>query len=102
MSDEEETDDRYLAYRRSRPLVRINILVPMSSRASSLGDDSRVTMGQANNASHTDRRDGSGSVCVNRGASHRLIRSGQRIIGMSTRVRTKSNAAVLGQDLLNA
>jgi hypothetical protein len=76
MSEEEETDDHYLAYRKSCPLVRINILVPMSSRASSLGDDSRVTMGQANNASHTDRRDGSGSVCVNRGASHRLNKVG--------------------------
>jgi hypothetical protein len=71
-SEREETDDRYLAYRKSGPLVRINILVPMSSRASSFGDESRVAMGQANNASQTDRRDGNGSVCVNRGASHRL------------------------------
>jgi hypothetical protein len=61
-----------VAYRKSGPLTRINILAQTSIRASSLGDEVRVVIGQANSASHTDRTDGSGSVCVSRGASHRL------------------------------
>lgn len=61
-----------MAYRKSGPLTRISILVQTSTRASSLADEVRVVIGQANNASHTDRTDGSGSVCVSKGASHRL------------------------------
>jgi hypothetical protein len=65
--EREEIDDHYLAYRKSRPLIQINILVLMSSRASSFSDESCVAMGQANKASQTDRRDGNGSICMNRG-----------------------------------
>lgn len=61
-----------MAYRKSGPLTRISILVQISTRASSLADEVRVVIGQANNASHTDKTDGSGSACVSRGASHRL------------------------------
>lgn len=60
------------AYRKSGPLTRISILVQISTKASSLADEVRVVIGQANNASHTDRTDGSGSVWVSKGANHRL------------------------------
>lgn len=69
-----------MAYRKSGPLTRINILAQMSTKASSLGDDVRVVIGQANNESHTDKTDGRGRVCVSRGASHRLKRMGQWIV----------------------
>jgi hypothetical protein len=75
-----------VAYRKSGPLTRISILVQISTRASSLADEARVVIGQANNASHTDRTDASGSVCVSKGASHRLRKYGQRIVGWSTKV----------------
>jgi hypothetical protein len=69
-----------VAYRKSGPLTRISILVQISSRASSLADEVRVVIGQENNASHTDKTDGSGSVCVSKGASHRLRTQSQRIV----------------------
>lgn len=75
-----------MAYRKSGPLTRINILVQTSIRASSLADEARVVIGQENNASHTDRTDGSGSVCVSRGASHRLRKWGQRIVDWSNKI----------------
>jgi hypothetical protein len=75
-SEKDETEDYCIAYRKSGPLAQINILAQMSSRVSSLGDEPRVAIGQANNESQTDRRDGSGRVCVSRGASHRLSKEG--------------------------
>jgi hypothetical protein len=81
-SAKDERSDRCVAYRKSGPLTRINILVQISTRASSLADDVRVAIGQANKESHTDRTDGSGSVCVSRGASHRLRKWGQRIVAL--------------------
>jgi hypothetical protein len=63
-------------YRKSGPLTRINILVQMSTRASSLGDEDLVAIGQENNESHTDRTDGRGNACVSKGASHRLRKDG--------------------------
>ncbi len=61
-----------MTYQKSGHLTRINILVQISIRAASLADEVRVVIGQANSASHTDRTDGSGSVCVSNGANHRL------------------------------
>jgi hypothetical protein len=63
-------------YRKSGPLTRINILVQMSIKASSLGEEDGVVIEQENNESHTDRADGSGSACVSKGASHRLHKDG--------------------------
>ena len=71
-SARDERSVHWVAYRKSGPLTRISILVQISTRASSLADEVRVVIGQANNTSHADRADGSGSVCVSRGASHRL------------------------------
>jgi hypothetical protein len=48
------------------------MLAQISSRASSLGEESRVIIGQTNSESQTDSTDESGSVCVSMGASHRL------------------------------
>lgn len=86
LSARDERNDRCVAYRKSGPLTRINILVQISIRASSLADEVRVAIGQANNESHTARTDGSGSVCVSRGASHRLHKWGQRIVSWSIRL----------------
>jgi hypothetical protein len=57
--------------RKSGPLRRISMLAQISSRASSLGEESRVIIGQTNSESQTDSTDESGSVCVSMGASHR-------------------------------
>jgi hypothetical protein len=89
-------------YRKSGPLTRINILVQMSTRASSLGDEDRVVIGQENNESHMDRTDGRGNVCVSNGASHRLRKDGSAGRQLVNQTRTRSSGEVLGQDPLNA
>jgi hypothetical protein len=95
-------EQRCETYRKSGPLTRISILVHMSTRASSLGDEDRVVIGQENNESHTDRTDGRGNVCVSNGASHRLRKD--RSVGRQpvNQIRTRSSGEVLGQDPLNA
>ena len=91
-----------MAYRKSGPLTRINILAQISIKASSFADEAPVVIGHANNTSHTDRTDGSGSVCVSRGASHRLRMRGQRIVNWTNQTRTRSSGEVLDQDPSNA
>ena len=61
-----------MTYRKSGPLRRISMLAQKSSKASSLGEEPRVAIGQTNSESQTDKTDESGSVCVSMGASHRL------------------------------
>lgn len=75
-----DTSGRFVAYRKSGPLTRINMLAQTSIRASSFADEVRVVIGQVNNESHTDKTDGRGRACVSRGAIHRLRKDGQRIV----------------------
>lgn len=93
-----DTSDRFVAYRKSGPLTRINILAQMSIRASSLGDEVRVVVGQANNESHTDKTDGRGRVCVSRGASHRLRKDGSADRQLDNQARTRNSGEDPGQD----
>lgn len=97
-SQEEQTSDRFVAYRKSGPLTRINILAQMSTSASSLGDEVRVVIEQANNESHTDKTDGKGSVCVSKGASHRLRKDGSADRQSVNQVHTRNSGEGLGQD----
>jgi len=72
------------------------MLAQTSTRASSLGEEFRVVIGQTNSESQTDRAEDRGSVWVSMGASHRL--DNKRVsepARVSNRARTKNNAAIL-------